>query len=476
MYDPHSAPPSFDDLPPPEGPRDNQNRTLLMWGIIAAVGALIVMVLSCAFIAIFILPPLSREISGQPGGQPDQPAAAETAEAAPPDGTTSGATSPPPVAPDPEELAIPPGPVLIEEDFEEPSTRWGQSSSQVRDGAYELRLETPNNDHYGLLLISTAVQDFDMAVDVEQIDGDPAAEYGIRFRQSGPGDYLLFSMSGTGHYRLVRVVDEEYNELVPWTANADINTGDGAVNRLRVEASGETLVMSLNDEQVIEIPDEDPVAGQLTLGIGTFDAGGLAVRFDNIAGDAEGEILDEDFSDPENVAWSIGGARFVESGQYEIFAGGGIQSWQHPLPEGLSEVENFVVEVETTLVDSGEGTAYGIIFGDTGSFEYYSFLILPEGGITLLYNGPDGGEILIEPLPLSALETGTNATNTIRLEVREQQTLLIAVNGEELPPLTSPEPFQSGMVGMIVSSGAAGRVQAQFDNFYLEEVIEGEDM
>jgi hypothetical protein len=206
------------------------------------------------------------------------------------------------------------------------------------------------------------------------------------------------------------------------------------------------------------------------------------VRFDNIAGQAEGIDLDEDFSNPEDVRWSIGGAQIIETGDsdvYEMFTGGGLQSWQQPLPSGSSEVENFVVEVEATLVDAGEGTAYGIIFGDGGSFDFYSLLILPEDGIlVLVYNDPEAGQTPVsEPVQLDAIETGTNATNTIRLELRESHMITMTINGEELPPLSSALPVQEGMVGMIVVSGESGRAQVRFDNFYLEELedtVEGD--
>jgi hypothetical protein len=446
MYDPQSFPSAS-----AESPSDSQQRQqLIKWGCIAGGGALLIFILSCGLLTYFAWPLIAEEFAITQA-TPDMP--------------------PPPDSPEPEESLVPGGLVSIEEDFEEPTTTWDQSSAQVIDGAYELRIDTTNNDTYGLFLGNGNVQDFDIAVDVQQTAGPATSEYGIRFRQSGPGTYLMFSISGSGYYRLVRVDDQAYESLIPWTFDGRINTGEDTVNRLRVVADGETLETYINGEQVIDTTDEEPAAGQLTLGMVTFDEGGLVVTFDNMEGEAETLDLEEDFSNPEDVPWSIGGARIV-SGEYEMFAGGGIQFWQHPLPQGISEVENFVVELDTTMLDAGEGSAYGIIFGDGGAFDYYSLLILPQGGIMLLHS--DEEEPLIPPIPLDFVETGTDATNSIRLEIRNSSILQITINGEELPGLQSRQPFEEGMVGLIVVSGLEGRVQVRFDNFQLEEIVEGD--
>mgnify|MGYP002623320538 CR=1 FL=1 len=313
------------------------------------------------------------------------------------------------------------------------------------------------------------VAEFDSLADPTiAIAGDPTAEYGIRFRQSGPGDYLLFSISGTGYYRLVRVHKEQYEQLVPWTFDGRIKTGPGAVNRLRVVARGADIVGSINGNEVVRVKDEIDVGGQLTLGLQTYDAGGVAVRFDNIEGRVGELDLREDFSDPARARWSSGGAQIAD-GQYEIIAGAGIQTWQQPLPTGSSRVSDFSLEVDAMLANGeGDGIAYGVMFGDGGSFDFYSLLIFPEGGLALLRQDPvAGSQILVPPVLVEAVKPGTGQTNTIRIEVTGNL-LSVAVNGNDLGQLELEEDIQ-GMVGLIVSSGTANDVRVRFDNFRLEE-------
>jgi hypothetical protein len=503
MYDLPPAPPPDPSEPSPEERAARQQRNLIMWGCIAGGGALVVLLLSCVLIGLLFIPAIvEQEMVSVP--QPEQvivvtatpdplPTALPTsaATAVPPAATAAPALTPtitpaptlppadpdvvvpvppPPEAPQPDASLTITGPVLIEADFEQPTTRWDQSSAQVLDGAYELRVETPNQDHYGLYMGGSEIRDFDLAVDAQQVAGVPDAAYGIRFRQSGPQDYLMFALSSKGFFRLVRVVDGDYQPIVPWTYNTRINTGDQSVNRLRVLAQGETIRAFINDQEVIQAEDDVQASGQLTLGLLTYDQGGLAVRFDNVSGQAEGTDMNETFDDPENISWSIGGAR-ITNGEYELFTANGIQSWQHPLPVGASRVQSFIVNVDTTVVEGDADSAYGIVFGDGGEFDFYTLLLLPDGNVVLFHS--DGGLLWATPAPAEAVATGIDARNAIELEVLDNA-LNITINGEEIAALDSTFPIEEGMVGMFISSGEQSRVQVRFDNFRLQELFEND--
>jgi hypothetical protein len=372
----------------------------------------------------------------------------------------------PPESPVPANLAAPTRPLKIEEGWDAPTARWEQSLARVVDGTYEVRVDTPNYDSYGLLSSAGPVRNFDIAVDVRQVAGDPTAEYGVRFRQTGPGDYYMFSISGSGYYRLLHVKNNGYTSLVPWTFDGRVKTGADAVNRLRVVAEGGSITGWVNDAQLATGTDEIDVGGQLTLGVTTFDQGGVAVRFDNVAGTAEGEDLADDFGKAENTKWSVGGATIVDGG-YEVTAGPGIQSWQQPLPSGSSSVGDFALEVDATLVRGGDSAAYGVIFGDGGSFDFYTLYLLPQGGLALI-RSERGGEqtALVPPVQVDLVKPGQNATNKLRLELRGQ-TLTIILNDTKLTDLPLDAPVQ-GMVGLIVSS----ETTARFDNFKLQELAQ----
>ncbi len=480
MYNPppYRPPLTFPGAPEPDPPPRRPRGGGCIWGVAAALAALLVLQIGGLFV-LFGMPGLRAQLFEPLLAPPTTlPAASERTPEPTPEPTARSQQQqaphpPPPESPDATSDPAPAGPVLIEDDFDAPTMRWDQSLTSVVDGAYEMRVETPNYDSYGLFLGNPSVQNFDITVDVEQVAGAMDAEYGIRFHQSTPTNYLMFSISGSGYYRLVRVRDQRYESLVPWTFDSRLNRGSGATNRLQVVADGASLTASINDTQVITLDDVASEAGQLTLGLTTFDAGGLVVHFDNVRGTVEGTPVQEDFSDAEQVVMSLGGAE-IRDGSYQIFAGRGVSSWQQPLPSGSSDVHNFVLDVDTALVDgSSESAAYGVMFGDGGAFDFYRLLLLPQGALMLLHSDGNGNtETIIPPLPMEVIKSGTNAENHIHLEVRGKS-INIMVNGEQLPEIESPRPVE-GMVGLIVTSGTDGRVQARFDNFRLEEVAQGD--
>lgn len=391
---------------------------------------------------------------------------------------TAAAAGPPPESPN-KFVAIPEGPVNIVDTFDQPSARWDRSQTRIGGGVYEMKLELPHFDTYGLYLGVSEVRDFDMAVDVMPIAGDFTAEMGIRFRQTAPDDHLIFSISPSGYFRLAQVRDETYTSLVPWTRDPRIRTGLGVANRLRVVAEGAVIRGFINGEQVLEYTDERQQAGQLTLGLVTFDRGDLTVRFDNIEGAvaplvgaprAEWLDLREDFSDPERAKWSVGGAT-IRQGAYEVFVNGSVVSWQQPLPIGSSHVRgDFVLEVDAAMVEGrGGGSGYGVMFGDDGAFNFFALIFFPEGGVMLYRNGNDSG-LIVPPVELSAVRPGLEATNRIKLEVRGQS-LNLTINDETLPPLEMPAEMDlRGRVGLIVQGVDNDGIRARFDNFRLTEL------
>src|SRR5262249_30965169 len=243
MYDPQSSPPTA-PLASPEPPR---RRHILLW-VIGALGVLVLLQVAVLG-AVLAVPGLRNQT------KPFwiKPSAA-----------------PPPESPLPANLPALARPLKIDETWDQPTARWEQSLARVVDGAYEMRVDNPNYDSYGLLSSEKPIRDFDIAVDMQQVAGDPTAEYGVRFRQTGPSDYLMFSISGSGYYRLLRVKSGVYSSLTPWTFDGRIKTGANAVNRLHVVAQGSSIAGSINDLQLISAKDEIDTGGQLTFGVTTF--------------------------------------------------------------------------------------------------------------------------------------------------------------------------------------------------------------
>jgi len=138
-----------------------------------------------------------------------------------------------------------------------------------------------------------------------------------------------------------------------------------------------------------------------------------------------------------------------------------VVSWQQPLPIGSSRVEgDFVLEVDATMVEAeGGGSGYGVMFGDDAAFNFFALVILPEGGFMFYRNGADGG-LIIPPAPAPAVRAGLNATNRIKVEVRERR-LAISVNDEVLAELEFTDAISlDGRAGLVIQGAEASGARA----------------
>lgn len=126
--------------------------------------------------------------------------------------------------------------------------------------------------------------DFDLTVDTELIAGDREATYGVLFRMAGPEAFYRFELTGDGRYIVESYeADGSWRRLVDgWQKSDAIMTGPGAINRLRVVASGPAMSFYANDEMLEEIQDSRYPAGQVALDAGAFGNQRTSVAFDNL--------------------------------------------------------------------------------------------------------------------------------------------------------------------------------------------------
>jgi hypothetical protein len=81
---------------------------------------------------------------------------------------------------------------------------------------------------------------FDFSTDVQQIAGPTTWFYGIVFRRVSKGNYYQFGIDSNGKWDMVKVVDDNAAELIPYAPNTAIKTGLNATNTLEGEASART--------------------------------------------------------------------------------------------------------------------------------------------------------------------------------------------------------------------------------------------
>lgn len=365
-------------------------------------------------------------------------------------------------------------PLELNDSFATVSPRWDQSSSAVSErGSLRLALGLANTDVYTLFVGPPAasvgpIQDFDIGLTIQQTSGADDASYGVRFRQHGSDSYVFVALNQRGYWRVVRSTFGDVVPLTPWQFSRHIAQGMGATNHLRVTATGNTVAIYINGIDHGQIRDDAPNAGQLTVGIATGSAGVATIAIDDVTVNANGLDVRTSFGADEPPLFSMGGA-YSDGGQYHITASAGISMWQTPLPRIGSEVSDFQLSLEGTVVAGNpESLAYGVVFGDSGDFAYTMVLIGGNGTIQVVRSDPVNGDtIYVAPAKLDIINTGIGETNQVEL-ILINGLLKIGINDVELGSVdvgTSPQ----GSVGMMVVCGDSD-AHVAFDNFSLREL------
>jgi hypothetical protein len=366
-------------------------------------------------------------------------------------------------------------PLFIEEDFSSVSPLWDQSITIIEKEQLAIDVLLPNSDVYALWAgsndeaqVSSQVQDFDLRVTATQTRGSDEASYGWRFRQDTTDSYIMVMLNSRGYWRVVRMIDGQFNDLSAWQFSRHINQGIDIGNELRVRAQGSDIRVWINGIAVGQVVDFAPVAGQLTLGVNTASQGDVQITFDDVVGQANGYAINETFANAEQATFSQGGS-YSRNGVYHMLASPGISMWQNPLPRAQTEVSDFQMNVDAVITQGDPNQmAYGLLFGDNGNFDYTMVLISGNGVLQVVQTSNAGGaDVIIEPVQLEVINPGANVSNTLAIEVIGN-TLSVGANGRALGSVTLPQAVR-GSVGMVIVSGNQ-LSEVQFDNFTLNEI------
>jgi hypothetical protein len=176
------------------------------------------------------------------------------------------------------------GPTLYSDNFddEQSSDFTAETNTSAAyafvDGAYQITVNKPK-----LLSWATMKGDYgDASISVDtNIDGPPASAAGLIFHYQDDKNFYIYSVDGEGRYELDVYKDDEPITLVEWTVSPAIKPA-GESNTLRVETSGDSIRLYVNDKLLDEVSDSTIANGKAALVVNTFDDPNVTVSFDNL--------------------------------------------------------------------------------------------------------------------------------------------------------------------------------------------------
>ncbi|GAB4523140.1 MAG: hypothetical protein Fur0018_05730 [Anaerolineales bacterium] len=185
-------------------------------------------------------------------------------------------------APPTQEIPIS-GQVLYEEHFSGASS-WdvfdGENSTvNIADGAYFISVNPDNYYAWG-----NANQNFDdviISVSAQPTQPVGDADFGVMCRYQDKDNFYALEVSEDGYYAIWKQESGEYISLVDWTAS-DLVPSDGSPITIQAICTDNTLKLAVNGHLLAEVQDASFSHGDIGLLAGTWDTGGVEIRFDDV--------------------------------------------------------------------------------------------------------------------------------------------------------------------------------------------------
>ncbi|MBI3959845.1 MAG: hypothetical protein HY328_13625, partial [Chloroflexi bacterium] len=171
--------------------------------------------------------------------------------------------------------------VLLTDDFSDPDSGWAIDEENAAygyaDDVYQITADP--GVYYWVVQDDEAYTDVSLEVDIALGSGTYAGLI-CRFTEDG---YFYVDISTDGDFTISQVVGGEIVVLSEWTENDAIDTGEGTVNRLRLDCIGDTITAYANGE-VLDSVTVEAVAGGFGFEAGTFESTGepATIGFDNL--------------------------------------------------------------------------------------------------------------------------------------------------------------------------------------------------
>ncbi|MEJ5223271.1 MAG: hypothetical protein WHV44_02365 [Anaerolineales bacterium] len=178
------------------------------------------------------------------------------------------------------------GDILFQDDFSDPQSGWLTAANEVglaeytSDGLFHIRVDAPGYNFWSTpgLKVTNVI----MEVDSLKFAGPEINRIGLVCRYQNPQNYYFFIISTDGYYGVGKVKDG-ISTLLAQTQmerNSAVQSG-AAINRLRGECVGNTLIFYVNQKPLAIVNDPDFTQGDVGLLVGAFDDAGVDVYFDN---------------------------------------------------------------------------------------------------------------------------------------------------------------------------------------------------
>ena len=188
-------------------------------------------------------------------------------------------------APSPTQTAppAPSGTVLFQDEFEQNTTGWDRVTNDVGimdydSGGYRMLIRQPSFNFWSTPEVD--FRDVRLEVDVTKLNGPDENRAGLMCRYQN-GNYYFFVISNDGYYAIGKFIDGTSILLGQSAMQASPGIQTGAVNHLRADCIGDSLILYVNFNLIAGAQDGDLQTGDIGMIAGSFSEPGVDVLFDH---------------------------------------------------------------------------------------------------------------------------------------------------------------------------------------------------
>lgn len=180
------------------------------------------------------------------------------------------------------------GGVIFQDDFSGKSAGWNAASdtdgvTDFVDQAYQIYVVTPNYYLWANPDKVPSIGDVRIEVDAMAAGGPEANDIGVICRYVDESNFYFLTISSDGYYGISKLKDgqETLIGMDQMGYNTDAIQSGGNNNHIKAECTGNTFTLSANGVQLATATDSDFTTGKVGLIAGSYDEGGVDIRFDN---------------------------------------------------------------------------------------------------------------------------------------------------------------------------------------------------
>src|SRR2546423_65856 len=182
------------------------------------------------------------------------------------------------------------GSILFQDDFSKPANGWMATATDYAefaylDGEYRILLRKPDFNPYSLLP-KESFGNCSVEVDVRLAAGRANGVFGILCRAEANQQTVerayVFAIRADGFYAILKRTSPTFWDAIAYGKESKAIKPGNAVNHLRADCSGATLILYVNGEKLLEKTDTAFKTGQVGLAVTSQPKSNpVDIRFDN---------------------------------------------------------------------------------------------------------------------------------------------------------------------------------------------------